>query len=59
MLISAEWTPDQALAVIELLDDLRDRIWVRYELALFELIRDNRGGGRVADTADDWGDDPF
>lgn len=57
-LISADWTPDQALAVIELLDDLRDRIWVRYELALFELIREHRGGGRLADASDDWSDDP-
>ena len=58
-LISADWTPDQALAVIELLDDLRDRIWVRYELALFELIREDRGSGRVSEASDDWGDDPF
>ena len=59
LLISDDWTPDQALAVIELLDDLRDRIWVRYELAVFELIREDRCGGRVSDTADDWSDDPF
>lgn len=58
LLICADWTPDQALAVIELLDDLRDRIWVRYELALFELIREDRGGGRVSDAADHWSDDP-
>ena len=58
LLISADWTPDQALAVIELLDDLRDRIWVRYELALFELIREDRGGDRLADASDDWSDDP-
>jgi hypothetical protein len=38
-LICADWTPDQALAVIELLDDLRDRIWAHYELALFDLLR--------------------
>ena len=59
LLISDDWTPDQALAVIELLDDLRDRIWVRYELALFELIREDRGSGRVSEASDDWGDDPF
>lgn len=59
LLISADWTPDQALAVIELLDDLRDRIWVRYELALFELIRENRGGGRASEVSDDWSDEPF
>ena len=24
------WTPEQALAVFELLDELRDKIWTRY-----------------------------
>ena len=31
--IDANWSPEQAMAVIELLDDLRDRIWSHYELA--------------------------
>lgn len=50
LLISADWTPDQPLSVIELLDDLRDRIWAHYESALFELIRQDRGG-RVSDAS--------
>ena len=41
-LICADWTPDQALAVVELLEDLRDRIWAHYELALFDLLREER-----------------
>ena len=28
--VDATWTPEQALAVWELLDDLRDRIWTHY-----------------------------
>jgi hypothetical protein len=28
------WTPDAALAVFELIDDLRDQIWRRYGLAI-------------------------
>jgi hypothetical protein len=28
--IPAYWTPEQAFAVVELLDDLRDRIWAYY-----------------------------
>jgi hypothetical protein len=36
--IPAYWTPEQALAVVELLDDLRDRIWEHYNLKLHELI---------------------
>ena len=43
-LICADWTPDQALAIVELLDDLRDRIWAHYDLALFDLLREERGG---------------
>lgn len=62
-LICADWTPDQALAVVELLDDLRDRIWAHYELALFDFLREERGtpGEPLpADhpLADDWTDEP-
>lgn len=41
-LIDADWTPAQALAVVELLDDLRDRIWGHYELQLYEQLREER-----------------
>ncbi|WP_434782355.1 hypothetical protein [Ferrovum myxofaciens] len=40
-LIDAHWTPEQALAVVELLDDLRNRIWNHYQSSLFELLRQN------------------
>ena len=36
--IPAYWTPEQALAVVELLDELRERIWGHYNLELHELI---------------------
>jgi hypothetical protein len=42
-LISAEWTPEQAWAVVELLDDLRDRILAHYEVSIQELLREERG----------------
>jgi hypothetical protein len=32
------WTPEQALAVYELLNDLADSVWNRYEIPLLELI---------------------
>ena len=32
-------SPEQALAVIELLDDLREVIWCRYELQILDLKR--------------------
>ena len=35
-----DWTPEQALAVVELPDDLRERIWAHYEIPLHELLRD-------------------
>jgi len=37
-----DWTPAQALAVYELLTDLADAIWNRYELALIEQLRSDR-----------------
>jgi hypothetical protein len=33
------WTPEQALAVWELLNEIADRIWARYEMPLVEMIR--------------------
>jgi hypothetical protein len=41
--IPAYWTPDQAQAVIELLDDLRERIWAHYQLQLVDLYREQQG----------------
>lgn len=38
--LPATWSPEQALAVIELLDDLRERLWQHYALALHEIIRE-------------------
>ena len=42
LLIDSDWSPDQAMAVVELLDDLRDRIWAHYELVLLERFREDR-----------------
>jgi hypothetical protein len=39
-LIANDWTPQQAFAVVELLDDLRDRIYAQYGTGLFELLRE-------------------
>ena len=39
------WTADQALAVFELLDDLRDRIWALYGCQIQDLLREERGVG--------------
>ena len=42
MLIDPAWSPDQAMAVVELLDDLRDRIWAHYEAVLLDKCRKDR-----------------
>jgi hypothetical protein len=41
-LIPHDWSADQALAVVELIDDLRERIVAHYQLALNELLREQR-----------------
>jgi hypothetical protein len=38
-LIDPGWSPEQAFAVVELLDDLRNRIWAHYAIALSEEYR--------------------
>jgi hypothetical protein len=48
-LIACDWTPEQALAVVELLDDLRERILGHYQLPIMELMREERGIGLFDD----------
>jgi hypothetical protein len=40
--IPTSWTPEEALAVFELVDDLRDRIWSFYQINLQDLMRQQR-----------------
>ena len=42
-LISTNWTPEQAWAVVELLDDLRDKILRHYLVPIQELLLEERG----------------
>ena len=42
LLIDPNWSQEQALAVIELLDDLRDRIWSHYKIVLHQKPRNER-----------------
>jgi hypothetical protein len=53
--IPAYWTPEQAQAVIELLDDLRDRICTHYQVQLIDLYREQHGFENIdpPDTHDD------
>lgn len=42
LLIADHWSPEQAIAVLELLDDLREQIWHHYELPLHTFLREDR-----------------
>ena len=51
------WTPEQAMAVMELLDDLRDRVWTHYGLVIQDLLREQRV---IQESLDDFDPDlPF
>jgi len=54
LMIDSDWSPEQAFAVINLLDDLRDRIWIHYEIALYQKFREDQiiGFDDDADNAD-------
>jgi hypothetical protein len=54
--IPAYWTPEQALAVVELLEDLRDLIWSHYGAQLHEEYREQYGSLQ-RDTSPDEPDD--
>lgn len=58
LLIDANWTPAQAWAVIELIDDLRERLHSHYQLALVQWLAEDR---KVHPDGldDDLGDDNF
>jgi hypothetical protein len=45
--VPAYWTPEQALAVVELLDDLRELIWAHYDVRLIDLIQTEHTGSQA------------
>ena len=55
--IPAYWTPEQAQAVLELLDDLRERIAAHYQMQLIYLYREQQGFDGI-DPPDPKDDDP-
>ena len=52
LLIDPHWSPKQRLAVIELLDDLHDRIWAQDKLALVNKLREERVSHNDPPTTD-------
>jgi hypothetical protein len=57
--IPAYWTPEQAQAVVELLDDLRERIVAHYQLQLIDLYREQHCACAVCHPGDPDDDLPF
>jgi hypothetical protein len=37
-----EWSPEQAVAVFEILDELRQRVWDHYGLHIQQVLRDQQ-----------------
>jgi hypothetical protein len=40
--IPDDWTPEQAITVVDILDDLRQRIWAKYPVPLLDAYRLDR-----------------
>ena len=53
--LPTDWSPEQAVAVFEILDELRERVWARYGLQIQHVLREQRCTTRpnAADNIDD------
>jgi len=40
--LPTHWSPEQAVAVFEILDELREHVWARYGLQIQQVLRDDR-----------------
>ena len=49
--LPTHWSPEQAVAVFKILDELRKHVWARYGLQIQQVLRDERG--MAVSTADD------
>ena len=55
----AHWSPEQAVAVFEILDELREHVWASYVLQIQQLLRGERGTAVPAADDIDEADVPF
>ena len=39
MTLPTDWSPEQAVAAFEILDELRERVWARYGLQIQQVLR--------------------
>ena len=58
--LPTDWSPEQAVAVFEIHDELRERVWARYGLQIQHVLREQRctTPPNAADNIDD-ADVPF
>ena len=58
--LPCDWSPEQAVAVFEILDELRERVWARYGLQIQQVLRAQQRttASTAADDFDD-ADVPF
>ena len=40
--LPTHWSPEQAVAVFEILDELHEHVWARYGLQIQQVLRDER-----------------
>ena len=40
--LPTHWSPEQAVAVFEILDELREHLWARYGVQIQQILRDER-----------------
>jgi hypothetical protein len=58
--LPTDWSPEQAVAVFEILDELRQRVWDHYGLQIQHVLRDQQcaAAPEAADDIDE-ADVPF
>ena len=60
MTLPTDWSPDQAVAVFEILDELRERVWIHYGLQIQQVLRgQQRTAAHDASVNIDEADVPF
>lgn len=57
--LPTHWSAEQALAVFEILDELRDRVWAFYGRQIQQALRDERCDSMPTLSSGDDGDVPF
>lgn len=55
--LPTDWSPEQAVAVFAILDELRERVWVHYGLQIQQVLRDERSKAVPAAHGTDIDDD--